>query len=72
MFRESELTGANLAEQIRSLHDHPEKLRKMERAAALLGRPEAAKEMADVCVQLMVEAYGPNGRTRDEAKGSAA
>lgn len=72
MFREAELTGEALAARIRELHDHPDRLRKMEKAAALLGRPEAAKEMADVCVQLMVQAYGPNGRERADAKGSVA
>jgi UDP-N-acetylglucosamine--N-acetylmuramyl-(pentapeptide) pyrophosphoryl-undecaprenol N-acetylglucosamine transferase len=72
MFTEAELTGPILAAQIRALHAHPEQLRKMEKAAALLGRPEAAKEMADVCVQLMVDAYGPSGRTRADVKGSAA
>lgn len=72
MLRESELTGETLAAQILSLHEHPERLKKMEKAAASLGRPEAAKEMADVCVQLMVAAYGPGGRERTEAKGSAA
>ena len=72
MFTEAELTGPILAAQIRTLHAHPEQLRKMEKAAALLGRPEAAKEMADVCVQLMVDAYGPAGRTRADVKGSAA
>lgn len=72
MLRESELTGERLAQEIRTLHADPAKLRKMEKAAALLGRPEAAKEMADVCVQLMVEAYGPNGRERADAGGSAA
>ena len=36
----------------------------MEKKAGLLGRPEASKELADVCVELMTEAYGPNGRER--------
>ncbi len=65
MFRESELTGQKLAEQIRSLKDDPERRRRMEKQAALLGRPEAAKELADVLVELMVEAYGPRGRERE-------
>jgi UDP-N-acetylglucosamine--N-acetylmuramyl-(pentapeptide) pyrophosphoryl-undecaprenol N-acetylglucosamine transferase len=65
MFRESELTGQQLAEQIRALKDDPARLRKMEKRAALQGRPEAAKELADVLVELMVRAYGPQGRVRE-------
>ncbi len=64
MFRESELTGQKLAEQIRLLKTEPTRLKQMEKKAALQGRPEAAKELADVCVDLMVRAYGPNGRER--------
>jgi UDP-N-acetylglucosamine--N-acetylmuramyl-(pentapeptide) pyrophosphoryl-undecaprenol N-acetylglucosamine transferase len=70
MFREAELTGQKLAEQIRALKTEPARLKQMEKKAALQGRPEAAKELADVCVDLMVKAYGPNGRERpakDEA-----
>ncbi len=44
----------------------------MEKAAARLGRPEAAKELADVCVQLMIDAYGPSGRDRPDKKREAA
>lgn len=62
MFRESELTGEALAKTILDLKAQPEKLRKMEKKAGLLGRPEAAKELADVCVDLMIKKYGPNGR----------
>jgi UDP-N-acetylglucosamine--N-acetylmuramyl-(pentapeptide) pyrophosphoryl-undecaprenol N-acetylglucosamine transferase len=71
MFRESELTGQKLAETIRMLKQDPARLKQMEKKAALLGRPEAAKELADVCVDLMVRAWGPNGRdrgTREEKK----
>lgn len=64
MFREAELTGEGLARELADLMDHPEKLKQMEKRAALLGRPEAAKELADVCVDLMVQAYGPSGRDR--------
>ena len=62
MFRESELTGEKLAAEIRRLKDEPERLRQMEKKAGLLGRPEAAKELADVLVDLMVKKYGPDGR----------
>ncbi len=53
MFRESELDGPKLAQAIRELHDDPARRQKMERASGLLGRPEAAREIADVCVELM-------------------
>jgi len=66
MFRESELTGQSLAETIRALKESPERLKRMEKQAGLLGRPEAAKELADVCVQLMVSAWGPHGRDRPD------
>jgi UDP-N-acetylglucosamine--N-acetylmuramyl-(pentapeptide) pyrophosphoryl-undecaprenol N-acetylglucosamine transferase len=68
MFRESELTGKRLADQVRSLKGDPGALKKMERQAALLGRPEASKELADVCVQMMVDAWGPHGRDRPDKK----
>jgi UDP-N-acetylglucosamine--N-acetylmuramyl-(pentapeptide) pyrophosphoryl-undecaprenol N-acetylglucosamine transferase len=64
MFREAELTGQKLAEQIRLLKTEPTRLKQMEKKAALLGRPEASKELADVLVDLMIKAYGPNGRDR--------
>jgi UDP-N-acetylglucosamine--N-acetylmuramyl-(pentapeptide) pyrophosphoryl-undecaprenol N-acetylglucosamine transferase len=64
MFREAELTGQKLAEHIRLLKTEPARLKQMEKKAALLGRPEASKELADVLVDLMVKAYGPNGRDR--------
>jgi UDP-N-acetylglucosamine--N-acetylmuramyl-(pentapeptide) pyrophosphoryl-undecaprenol N-acetylglucosamine transferase len=66
MLRESELTGPKLAEQIRELKAHPERLRQMEKRAGLLGRPEASKELADVCVELMVQTWGQNGRERPQ------
>ncbi len=67
MFRESELTGEQLAREIRRLKEDPEKRRQMEKKAGLLGRPEAAKELADVLVDLMTQTYGPFGRA--EARG---
>ncbi len=64
MFRESELSGEKLAAEIRSLLTDTERRRKMEKKAGLMGRPEAAKELADVCVELMVKKWGPEGRRR--------
>ena len=68
MFREAELDGLKLAAELRALAPDPEKLKKMEKAAGLLGRPEAAKELADVCVKLMSGRWGREGRQRAEAK----
>jgi UDP-N-acetylglucosamine--N-acetylmuramyl-(pentapeptide) pyrophosphoryl-undecaprenol N-acetylglucosamine transferase len=70
LIRESELTGKRLADEIRDLKRNPEALREMEKRAGLLGRPEAAKELADVCVQLMVKSWGPQGRKRPHKNGA--
>ena len=72
MFREAELTGERLAQEIRALKADPQRLRQMEKRAGLHGRPEAAKELADVCVELMNEAWGPNGRDRPQLPGTSA
>jgi UDP-N-acetylglucosamine--N-acetylmuramyl-(pentapeptide) pyrophosphoryl-undecaprenol N-acetylglucosamine transferase len=58
MIRESELTPESLAATVRDLCANPERLRKMEKAAGLLGRPEAAKEIADVCAELVEKRWG--------------
>lgn len=58
MFRESELTGEKLAATIRELKNDPVRLAKMEKAAGALGRPEAAREIADVLQQLCLEKWG--------------
>ena len=49
---EAELSGERLAREIVRLWEQPEARAQMERAAGLLGRPEAAREIADVCAQL--------------------
>ncbi|MFZ5445435.1 MAG: undecaprenyldiphospho-muramoylpentapeptide beta-N-acetylglucosaminyltransferase [Myxococcota bacterium] len=58
MFREGELTGEKLAATIRELMNDPARLTKMEKAAGNLGRPEAAREIADVLQQLCLEKWG--------------
>lgn len=58
MFREAELTGEKLAATIRELKGDPARLAKMEKAAGNLGRPEAAREIADVLQQLCLEKWG--------------
>lgn len=66
MFREGELTGEKLASAIVELKKHPEKLKSMEKAAGLLGRPEAAREIADVLQQLCLEKWGAlTGKKRE-------
>jgi UDP-N-acetylglucosamine--N-acetylmuramyl-(pentapeptide) pyrophosphoryl-undecaprenol N-acetylglucosamine transferase len=58
MFCEGELTGEKLAAAIRELKADPARLSKMEKAAGGLGRPEAAREIADVLQQLCLEKWG--------------
>ena len=64
MFREAELTGEKLAAELRALKADGERRKKMEKAAGLLGRPEAAREIADVCMELMWKKWGEKGRPR--------
>ncbi|NPC68624.1 undecaprenyldiphospho-muramoylpentapeptide beta-N-acetylglucosaminyltransferase [Corallococcus sp. AB004] len=66
MFRESELTGQKLAETLRGLMTDPAKLKQMAKKAGIFGRPAAAKELADVCVELTTQAWGPGGRDRGQ------
>ncbi|HEY1909000.1 MAG TPA: undecaprenyldiphospho-muramoylpentapeptide beta-N-acetylglucosaminyltransferase [Myxococcaceae bacterium] len=61
MFRESELTGEKLAGELRRLAAEPETLQRMERAAGALGRPEAARELVDLCAELVAP---PTGRSQ--------
>ena len=69
MILESELTAEKLAGVIRELFSDREKLARMEKAAGLLGRPEAAKEIADVCVELVERRWGSlKGRAAAQAK----
>ena len=60
--QEKDLTGAQLAKEIRSLADDREQLKKMSRQSGLLGRPEAAREIADVCVELCAARILAEGR----------
>lgn len=68
MFREADLTGEQLATTIRTLYRNPEQLAHMGRQAGLLGRPEAARELADVCVGLIERSRGTDRRP-SEAPG---
>lgn len=64
MLKESELTGERLANEVLGLLGDRARLAKMEKAAGLLGRPEASKELADTLVEMMLERWGPSGRSR--------
>ena len=53
MFREAELTGERLAAGAAAARGRARSaLQRMERAAGRLGRPEAARELVDVCAEL--------------------
>lgn len=53
MLPERELDGLRLAEVILGLHADRDKLKRMEQAASRTGRPEAAREIVDACVELI-------------------
>lgn len=61
MILEKELTGERLAKEVVALMD-PERRRLMEKAAGSLGRPEAAREIIDVLVDMSRQKWGPDGR----------
>jgi UDP-N-acetylglucosamine--N-acetylmuramyl-(pentapeptide) pyrophosphoryl-undecaprenol N-acetylglucosamine transferase len=65
MIEERDLTGELLAHEIRGILAHPERREAMARAAGMLGSPQAASEIADVCTQLVCRRYGSqHGRDR--------
>ena len=65
MIEEKELTGALLASEIRGLLTQPERRDRMARAAGMLGSPQAASEIADVCTELVRRRFGSQrGRDR--------
>jgi len=59
---EQELTAQRLAEELRALEGDRNRLARMSRASGFLGRPEAAREIADVCVSLCRERLVREGR----------
>jgi UDP-N-acetylglucosamine--N-acetylmuramyl-(pentapeptide) pyrophosphoryl-undecaprenol N-acetylglucosamine transferase len=58
MIEEKDLTGELLAEKIRAILTDPARRERMERAAGLLGSPQAAREIADVCTELVKRHWG--------------
>jgi UDP-N-acetylglucosamine--N-acetylmuramyl-(pentapeptide) pyrophosphoryl-undecaprenol N-acetylglucosamine transferase len=66
MLEEKGLTGEVLAREVRDLLDAPERRERMARAAGRLGSPQAAREIADVCTELVRRRWGsPLGQQRD-------
>jgi UDP-N-acetylglucosamine--N-acetylmuramyl-(pentapeptide) pyrophosphoryl-undecaprenol N-acetylglucosamine transferase len=59
---EKDLTGEKLAAELRALQSDRPRLSRMSRASGLLGRPEAAREIADVCVSLCSRRLVREGR----------
>jgi UDP-N-acetylglucosamine--N-acetylmuramyl-(pentapeptide) pyrophosphoryl-undecaprenol N-acetylglucosamine transferase len=67
---EQELTAEKLAAEIRALEGDRNRLARMSRASGVLGRPEAAREIADVCVSLCRERLVREGRHLPPAQRS--
>ncbi len=68
LFAEKDLTAQLLADEVRTLEGDRERLKRMARASGLLGRPEAAREIADVCVSLCSAKLVREGRHLPAAK----
>lgn len=72
MIEERELTGEVLAREIREILASPQRRERMARAAGRLGSPQAAKEIADVCIELVRRRWGsPMGQARARASAPA-
>jgi len=61
MIRQSELTAESLADRLSSILDDPERLARMAKASAAAGRPTAAREICDLCLELARGARVPAG-----------
>lgn len=65
MIEERDLTGEVLAREIRAILTNADRRKQMTRAAGRLGAPQAAREIIDVCSDLVRARWGtPMGRTR--------
>ena len=72
MIEERDLTGEMLAHEIRAILSSPERLERMARAAGRLGSPQASKEIADVCTELVRRRWGsPMGQPRERPAAPA-
>jgi UDP-N-acetylglucosamine--N-acetylmuramyl-(pentapeptide) pyrophosphoryl-undecaprenol N-acetylglucosamine transferase len=66
MIEERDLTGELLAHEIQAILSDPARRTLMARAAGRLGSPQAAKEIADVCIELVRRRWGsPFGQLRE-------
>jgi UDP-N-acetylglucosamine--N-acetylmuramyl-(pentapeptide) pyrophosphoryl-undecaprenol N-acetylglucosamine transferase len=68
MIEEKDLTGEVLAHEIRRILQSPEARESMARSAGRLGSPQAAKEIADVCADMVRRRWG-NTMGQAEALG---
>ena len=59
---EAELTARRLADELKALDADRARVARMARASGMLGRPEAAREIADVCVSLCRDRLVREGR----------
>jgi UDP-N-acetylglucosamine--N-acetylmuramyl-(pentapeptide) pyrophosphoryl-undecaprenol N-acetylglucosamine transferase len=65
MIEERNLSGEVLAKEIRAILGDPARRQQLARAAAQLGSPQAAKEITDVCAELVEQRWGSrHGRAR--------
>jgi UDP-N-acetylglucosamine--N-acetylmuramyl-(pentapeptide) pyrophosphoryl-undecaprenol N-acetylglucosamine transferase len=62
LIQEKDLTGEKLAAELRALEADRDRVGKMARQSGLLGRPEAAREIAEVCVSLCSRRLVREGR----------
>jgi UDP-N-acetylglucosamine--N-acetylmuramyl-(pentapeptide) pyrophosphoryl-undecaprenol N-acetylglucosamine transferase len=62
LIQEKDLTAGKLADELRTLEGDRSRLSRMARASGVLGRPEAAREIADVCVSLCRDRLVREGR----------
>jgi UDP-N-acetylglucosamine--N-acetylmuramyl-(pentapeptide) pyrophosphoryl-undecaprenol N-acetylglucosamine transferase len=62
LIQEKDLTGEKLAGELRALEADRDRVGKMSRQSGLLGRPEAAREIAEVCVSLCSRRLVREGR----------
>jgi len=52
MMREAELSADRLADEVAAILCDPERRARMEEAAGSVSRPEAAREVAELCLEL--------------------
>src|SRR5438874_5073327 len=62
LIQEKDLTGQKLADEIRALESDRTRLGRMSRASGLLGRPGAAREIAEVCAAVCSRRLVREGR----------